>query len=345
MDPTPPPNPSQQLLEHISSYWISQIIGVAARLRLSDLLASGPLSSDALAPRVGAHPDGLYRLMRAGVAAGLFTEVPPRTFTLTPLGACLRSEVPGSMRDMAITLTSPGHWRPWTDLFTAVQTGRSTVRGALGANIWEHFEKNPEEASHFDRAMGAFSSFIATEVARLHDFSRYARVADVGGSQGVLLTAVLRAYPSCRGILFDLPHVIDGARAQVEAEGLSQRMDLVAGSFFEPVIPAAEAYLLKHILHDWDDASSTAILRQIHRAALPGARLIVVEMVLPDGGEPSRAALMDLNMLVLADGRERTAREYEALLASTGWALERITPAPSGVNLIEARKQVTPADS
>ncbi|MDC0707120.1 methyltransferase [Stigmatella sp. ncwal1] len=341
MDPTPPPNPSQQLLEHISSYWISQIIGVVARLRLSDLLASGPLSSDALAPRVGANPDGLYRLMRAGVVAGLFTEVPPRTFTLTPLGACLRSEVPGSMRDMAIMMTAPGHWRPWGELFTAVQTGRSTALAALGANIWEHYEKNPEEALHFDRAMGSYSSFVATEVARLHDFSPYARVADVGGSQGVLLAAVLRVYPSCRGILFDLPHVIDGARAQVEAEGLSQRMDLVAGSFFEPVIPAAEAYLLKHILHDWDDASSTAILRQIHRAALPGARLIVVEMVMPDSGEPSRTALMDLNMFVLADGRERTAREYEALLASTGWALERITSSPSGVSLIEARKPKT----
>ena len=132
MDQTPPPNPSQQLLEHISSYWISQIIGVVARLRLADLLASGPLSSDALAPRVGANPDGLYRLMRAGVVAGLFTEVPPRTFTLTPLGAGLRSEVPGSMHDMAIMMTAPGHWRPGGDLFTAVQPGRSPARGARG---------------------------------------------------------------------------------------------------------------------------------------------------------------------------------------------------------------------
>lgn len=339
MNQTPPPNPSQQLLEHISSYWISQVIGVAARLRLADLLASGPLSSDALAPRVEAHPDGLYRLMRAGVVAGLFTEMPPRTFTLTPLGNCLRSEVPGSMHDMAIMMTSPGHWSPWGDLATAVRTGRSTARKALGMDLWEHYQKNPEEASHFDRAMGSFSSFVAEEVARLHDFSPYARVADVGGSQGVLLGAVLRAHSSCRGILFDLPHVIDGARARVEAEGLAQRMDLVAGSFFEPVIPAAEAYLLKHILHDWDDAASTAILRQIHHAAPPGARLIVVELVMPDAGEPSRSALIDLNMFVIADGRERTAREYAELLASTGWTLERITPSPSGVSLIEARKR------
>jgi hypothetical protein len=338
MEQPPPPNLSQQLLEHISSYWISQVIGAVARLRLADLLASGPLSSEALAPQVGAHPDGLYRLMRAGVVAGLFTQVPPRTFTLTPLGACLRSEVPGSMRDMAIMQTAPGHWLPWGHLVTAVQTGRSPAREVLGTDLWEHYQKNPEEAAHFDRAMGSFSSFVAAEVARLHDFSPHARVVDVGGSQGVLLAAVLRAHLSCRGILFDLPHVIDGARAHVEAEGLGQRMDLVAGSFFEPVIPTAEAYLLKHILHDWDDASSTSILRQIHRAAQPGARLIVVEMVMPDG-EPSRTALIDLNMFVVSDGRERTAREYEALLANTGWALERITPSPSGVSLIEARKR------
>jgi hypothetical protein len=339
MAETPPPNPTQQLLGHITSYWASQIIGVVARLGLADLLATGPLSSDALAPRVGAHPDGLYRLMRAGAATGLFTEAPPRTFTLTPMGACLRSEVPGSMRDMAITQTAPAHWLPWGELLTAVQTGRSTTHKALGAGIWEHYEKNPEEASHFARAMGNFSSFISAEVVRLHDFSPYARVVDVGGSQGVLLSAVLRAYPSCRGILFDLPHVIEGARASVEAGGLSQRMELVAGSFFEPVIPAGEAYLLKHILHDWDDASSTTILRQIHRAAPAGARLIVVEMVMPEAGEPSRTALMDLSMLVLADGRERTAREYEELLASTGWALERITPGQSGASLLEARKR------
>jgi hypothetical protein len=335
----PPPNPSLQLLERVTSYWIPQIIGVVARLRLADLLADGPRSSDALAPQVGAHPDGLYRMMRAGVVAGLFTEAPPRTFTLTPMGACLRSEVPGSMRDMAIAQTAPAHWLPWGELLTAVQTGRSTTQKVLGATIWEHYEKNPEEASYFARAMGNFSSFIAAEVARLHDFSPYARVADVGGSQGALLSAVLHAYPSCRGILFDLPHVIEGARAQVEKAGLSPRMELVAGSFFEPVVPAAEAYLLKHILHDWDDASATSILRQIHHGAPSGARLIVVEMVMPDGGEPSRTALLDLSMLVLVDGRERTAREYEQLLTGTGWALERITPAQSGVSLLEARKR------
>ncbi|MBN1209514.1 MAG: SAM-dependent methyltransferase [Myxococcaceae bacterium] len=332
-------SPGQQLIDRITGYWITQVIGAVARLGVADRFAGGPRPSDEVARDIEAHPEGLYRLLRGGVSAGLFQEVSPRTFALTPVGECLRSGVPGSMRDMAIAQSDPAHWLPWGQLTQAVRTGRSTARAALGSDAWEYFSQHPEEATHFARAMSNITSLVADEVPRLHDFSRHARIADIGGSQGVLLSAVLRAHPACRGILFDLPHVIQGARACLEAEGLAHRVELVGGSFLEPVIPAAEAYLLKHILHDWDDASCSTILRRIHQAAPEGARLFVLEMVMPDDGEPSPVPLMDLNMLVLVDGCERTAREFRAMFEDASWELERITPTQSGVNLIEARRR------
>lgn len=331
--------PAQRLTEGILGFWIAQVIHSVARLGVADRLASGPRPSDEVAREVGAHPDGLYRLLRGAIPAGLVQEVSPRTFALTPMGTLLRSDVPGSMRDMAIGMVDRSHWLPWGRLPEAVRTNHSTTRAALGADVWEHFDKNPEEGIIFARTMGALTAVVASEVPRLHDFSRYARVADIGGSQGVLLEGVLRAYPSCRGILFDLPPVIQGARARLEAVGLSGRVELVGGSFFEPVIPAAEAYLVKHIIHDWDDAPATSILRNIHQGAPEGARLFLVERVMPEEGDVGIAPLMDLNMLVMADGRERTAREFKALLESTGWELERITPSQTPASLIEARRR------
>ncbi|ADO74699.1 methyltransferase [Stigmatella aurantiaca] len=331
--------PAQQMFELVASYWKTQLVAAVARLGLADHLGSGTRSSDELAREAKASPDGVYRLLRGGVAIGLFEEKPPRTFTLTPLGACLRTSVPGSMADWAITQADRVHWLPWGQLHEAVRTGQPMTRQTLGADGWEYLSQHPEEAAYFARAMGDLSTFVASDVARVHDFSRYARVADVGGSEGALLTVVLRAFPHCRGILFDLPHVIEGARKRLKAEGLADRTQVVGGNFFEPVLPEADAYLLKNVLHDWDDASCTLLLSQIHRAAPTGGRLLVVESVIPDDGRASATALMDLNMLVMAGGRERTASAYKALLASASWELERITPAGSMVSVIEARRR------
>lgn len=333
-------SPREQLTERIRGFWISQVIHAVARLGIADRLASGPRSSDELASEVDAHPEGLYRLLRGAISTGLVQEVSPRTFTLTPMGQLLRSEVPGSMRDMAIGMCAHSHWLPWGRLTEAVRTHHSTTKAALGTDIWEYFAQHPEEGTLFAKTMGALTLLVAQEIPRHHDFSRYARVADVGGSQGVLLEAVLRASPSCRGILFDLPRVIEGARARLESVGMAGRVELVGGSFFEPIIPAAECYLVKHIIHDWADAPATAILRNIHQGAPAGARLILVERVMPEDGQLSIMPLMDLNMLVMADGRERTAREFQALLEATGWELERVTQAQAGmVSLLEARRR------
>ncbi|GHG96911.1 methyltransferase [Comamonas sp. JC664] len=332
------PSPTQQLYERIAGYWTTQVIGTVARLGIADLLAGGARDSDSLAAELDVHPDALFRLMRGGITAGIFHSIAERTFALTPMGEGLRSGVPGSLREAAITQSDASHWRPWGHLPEAIRTGKSTVKTALGGDIWEHFARHPDEATHFAQAMGNLSALAAGELTQLIDFSPFARVADIGGSHGMLLSHVLRAQPSCRGILFDLPHVVEGAKAQLEAQGLAGRVDVVAGSFFEPQVPAAEAYLLKHILHDWDDAASTNILRQLHAAAPAGARLYVLEMVIPDNRNPDPSHLLDLNMLVLADGRERTRDEFHALLGATAWKVERILPTRSGSSIIEAVK-------
>jgi hypothetical protein len=331
-------SPTQQLHARITSQWVSQIIGAVARLGIADLLAQGARDSDSLAAELGVHPGALFRLMRGGITAGLFEPVSEKAFALTPVGAGLRANVPGSLREAAIMLTDPSHWLPWGLLTEAIRTGRSTARAALGADIWEHFHQHPDEARTFAQAMGNISGLVASELTQHIDFSSFARVADIGGSNGALLAQVLRANPSCRGILFDLPHVTEGAKAALEAQGLLSRVDVVAGSFFEPGVPASDAYLLKHILHDWDDESSLNVLRHLHAAAPAGARLFVLEMVIPDGRQPDASHLLDLNMLVLVDGRERTGDEFRALLTATHWKLERILPTRSGSSIIEAVK-------
>jgi len=332
------PSPTQQLQARITGYWTTQVVGTVARLGIADLLADGPRDSDSLAAELNLHPGALFRLMRGGLTAGIFQSDAERRFALTPMGEGLRSDVPGSLREAAISQCDASHWRPWGHLPEAIRTGRSTVRDALGSDIWEHFARNPDEATSFAKAMGNLSALVASELTHHVDFSPFAHVADIGGSHGALLAHVLRTHASCKGILFDLPHVIEGAKAHMEAQGLAGRVELVGGSFFEAGLPSSEAYLLKHILHDWDDEASSTLLRRLHAAAPPGARLFVLDMVIPDNRTPSPAHLMDLNMLVLADGRERTGDEFRALLAAASWELVRITPTRSGSSIIEAQR-------
>ncbi|NOK38891.1 SAM-dependent methyltransferase [Corallococcus exercitus] len=332
------PFPALQLHAAITSYWRTQVIGTVARLGIADLLAAGPRDSDSLAAELGVNPGALFRLLRGGLTVGILEAVSERTFALTPMGEGLRSNVPGSLREMAITQSAPAHWLPWGLLTEAVRTGKSPVQAALGSDIWGHFARNPEEAGFFAQAMGNLSALVASEVTQHIDFAPFARVADIGGSHGDLLAHVLAAHPSCRGILFDLPQVAEGAKTALASRGLGNRVDVVAGSFFEPGIPPAEAYLLKHILHDWEDDASTNILRRLHEAAPSGARLFVLELVIPDNRTPDPMHLIDLNMLVVADGRERTTDEFRALLSATSWKVERITPTQSGVSIIEAVK-------
>jgi SAM-dependent methyltransferase len=328
--------PTEAMMGLITGYWVSQAVGVAAKLGVADVLADGPQPAEAVARVVGADGPALYRVLRLLASLGVFQEGPPGSFALTPLGETLRSDSPGSVRNFAITETEPGHWLPWGHLLDSVRSGGPMAQQALGMELFDWYAKNPEEAGHFSAAMGNLSALAASELVRVYDCSAVRRVVDVGGAHGVLLSAVLRANPAAQGVLFDLPHVVATARDAIAAAGLGDRCEFVSGNFFEAVPEGADLHLLKQIIHDWNDERAAQLLGNCHRALAPGGKLLLVEMLIPSDDRPSPAKGMDLNMLVLLGGRERTQEEFGRLLASAGFRLERVIPTHSPFSVIEA---------
>ncbi len=326
------------MFQLITGYWASQAVGVAARLGVADHLADGPRRSDDLARAVGADPQALYRVLRMLASIGLFTETVPDAFALTPLGETLCTDAPGSLRFFAIAETAFGHWAPWGRLLDSVKSGRPMAREALGEELWQWYGENPEEAGFFSAAMGNLSALAAGELVRVYDCSTVGTVADVGGAHGVLLAAILDANPAARGILFDLPHVIATAGEAIEARGLADRCELASGDFFHAVTGGADLHILKQIVHDWDDEHAARLLANCHRALTPAGKLLLIEMVVPPDNRPSPAQPMDLNMLVLLGGRERTAEEYGSLLGGAGFRMERIIPTHSPFSIVEATR-------
>lgn len=328
--PTPAQSPREQVIEMIQGYWVSQICATVARLGLADRLHDGPRTVPELASLTSTDPGGLGRLLRSGVTVGLFTELEGDRFKVTPLGAELSvADASGSLGDFAIALNGPGRWLPFGRLFDAVVTGRPQARQALGADPWAYFASHPEERVHFARAMGSISAQASEAVARHYDVARFRRIVDVGGSQGVLLAGLLAAAPSATGVLFDLPEVVDGARQAFATSGQADRVEIVGGDFFERVPAGGDLYVLKSVLHDWDDERALQILRNIHRASSPGVRLAVIEGLLPSQPGPSPVHLANLMMLVAHGGRERTLEDYADMLADAGFLLEGVIPAPS----------------
>jgi ubiquinone/menaquinone biosynthesis C-methylase UbiE len=327
---------SQQLLRMLQGYFLSQVVHVFATLGIADHLTGGPKTSDALARLTASDSGAMRRLLRTGVGFGLLEERHPSSFALLPLGALLRSDAPGSLRDYIIAMAAPSFWLPWGQLERAIQHGKESFTDVFGMNVWDYYAQHPQEGRHFANAMSNISAMVADEVVAQYDVSTCRKIVDIGGSHGTLLAALLRANPAAKGVLFDRPNVIAEARHVIHSLGLNEHVELVEGDFFEEVPAGADLYLLKWILHDWDDAQSLAILRNIHRVAASESKLLIVERLLPSAPEPSPVHLMDLNMLVLAGGRERSREEFETLLSSAGYRLERIMPLPHFLNLIEA---------
>lgn len=323
MNPSELP-PPLQVLQMMMGHWVGQILGTVAELGIADVLAKGPCDADAIAAAVKSNPDATHRMLRAAASVGILHQDGKR-FALTPLGDCLRSDSPFGLRDLVVAELAPGHWLPWGRLRDAVMTGQPQAKAALGVEPWTYYAKNPTEGAWFARGMGNLSKMAAIDVTSVHDFSAHATICDVGGSQGALIAEVLRRSPKSRGVIFDRPDVVAEAATAVKAYGLGDRLTTQGGDFFESV-PAADAYLLKHILHDWDDARATAILKTVGRAAKPGATVYLVEMLLGDSPMATPVNLMDLNMLVMLGGRERTRDELGALLNAAGFTLQKVIP-------------------
>jgi len=327
---------SQQLLRMLQGYFLAQVVHVFATLGLADHLADGPKTSDALARLTATDADALRRLLRTAVGFGLLAERHPGSFALLPLGALLRSDAPGSLRPYIIAMAGPSFWLPWGQLEGAIRSGKEAFTDVFGLNVWEYYTHHPHEGREFAQAMSNISAMVADAVVAQYDVSGYQKIVDVGGSHGTLLAALLRSNPAARGVLFDRPNVIAEARQAIHGLGLHERVELVEGDFFEAVPAGADLYLLKWILHDWEDAQALTILKNIHRVAASPSKLLIVERLLPAAPEPSPVHLMDLHMLVLTGGRERSREEFETLLASAGYRLERMLPLPHLLNLIEA---------
>jgi hypothetical protein len=325
---------SENLHDHlarlISGYWYTQAVYAAAKLGVAELLKGGPRSAEELAQATGTSPRALYRLLRALASIGIFAEGRGR-FALTPLAECLLDP---SMKALA-TVRGEFQYRAWGQLLSSVQSGQSAFEKVYGKPIFDYFSENPETGKLFDQAMTGVHGRETQAMLEAYDFTGVGTLADIGGGNGSVLTAVLKKYPAMQGILFDLPAVAERARANIEAAGLDGRCRVVAGNFFEAVPPGTDAYLLRHIIHDWDDDRSITILRNCRRAMGQGGKFLVVEGVVPPGNEPSVSKFFDLAMLVLPGGMERTQEEYRQLFEAAGFRLARIVPTGTWVSVID----------
>ena len=329
-------SPHQQLDRMITGYWISQAIYAAAKFDLAGHLKEGPKSVEELAKATSTNSEALYRLLRALASVGIFAEGESRQFSLTPLAEPLRSDVPGSKHALAL-MTGDEQFRAWAEIDYSIQTGKIAFEKVFGKPIFNYLGENPDKARIFDRALVGIHGRESNPVLDAYDFSRIGVVADIGGD-GSQITGILKKHTTMKGILFDLPHVIERAKQQVESEGLSDRCQLVGGSFFDSVPEGADAYMMRHIIHDWDDEKALTILRNCHQAMASTSKLLVVESVIPAGNEPFNGKFLDLHMLLIPGGKERTEEEYRSLFAKAGFELNRVIPTDTEVSMIEGVK-------
>lgn len=331
------PAPHEVVNRMITGYWQTQAIYVAAKLGLADMLANGPRSIDELAQTAGVHAPSLYRLLRALASVGVFADDGTGRFELTSAAECLRSDVPGSQRALAI-MSGEEHYYAWGDLLYSVKTGKMAFDHVYGMPVFDFLSQNVEQAKVFDAAMVGVHGRETTAMTDVYDFSDIGVLADIGGGNGSLLTTVLKKHLQTWGILYDLPGVTERAKENIAAAGLSNRCQVIGGNFFETVPPGADAYLLRHIIHDWDDEKSVTILRNIHQVMRDNGRILLVEGVVESGNTPQFTKFLDLTMLTIPGGKERTEEEFRAIFEASGFELTRVVPTKAEVCVIEGRK-------
>jgi hypothetical protein len=335
--------PPQAVLYYLGTgHYLSRAIYLAAKLGVADVLAGGPRSADDLARATETHAPSLRRVMRLLASAGVFAETADGRFELTPVGDCLRADSPGSIRAGALLFTGPMIFAAWGDLAHSVATGECAIPHVFGTDSFGYFQKHPDEGAVFDQAMAGFTAMAAVAVAAAYDLSPFRSFVDVGGGNGTLALGLLRANPALCGTVFDLPRLAESARREIAAAGMTARCEFVAGDFFEAVPSGADAYVLKHVIHDWDDAGATRILECCRRAMDLRSKLLLVESVYPERIDQSiaarGAALNDVNMLVCTGGRQRSETEFRELFRAAGFELTRIVPTMGGPCVIEGAR-------
>ncbi|MDR0341583.1 MAG: methyltransferase [Nocardiopsaceae bacterium] len=321
--------PPLRVLRMGLGYQVTALIALAARLGIADLLADGPRSAAELAKATGAHPQALLRFLRACTAYGLCEIAGPDSFVLTPEGMCLRSDAQ-SLHGFALGMGQPGHLRPFEHLYEGIMENRSVAQDALGMPMWEYYDAHPEAKATLTEHLDEVTAELAPHVASKVDFTDFNRIVDVGGNQGHFLSAILEAAPKASGILFDRPEVMEDARETMAARGLTDRVELVGGDFLEWVPGGGDLYLIKGVLHDWDDDGATRILSNCHQAAAPGSRLLSLEGIVRSEPPLDQIVhLIDLSMLLLVGGRERTRGEFDALFGGAGYRITETIALPT----------------
>ena len=329
------PELSLQMMQMMSGGLVAQSVSVAAELGIADLLASQPHTATQLATATRTDPEKLYRLLRFLASLGVFQQGADGAWSLTPLAGVLCSEVPGSMRAGARMLGRMSSVTP--HLLENVRTGQCAYRLAFGKPIFEDLSGKPEDAAIFDAAMNSFHGGETDAVLDAFSYAGISTLADIGCGSGVVMAATLQRYPAMRGILFDQAHVIERTTHNIRNAGVADRCTLLSGSFFESVPSGADAYTMRHILHDWSDELCVGILNNIRKVISASGRLIIIETVVPDGNAPSPSKLFDMFMMMLPDGMERSEAQFRALFTASGFTLTGITPTQSPVSVIEAR--------
>jgi hypothetical protein len=345
MSSTPSPNmppeaaAAQLVTQLATGHFLASALQVVLRLGIPDRLADGPRTTAELARETKVQEDALYRVLRALASVGIFEEDAPRRFALNLPGQMLRTGVPGGMRDMGLWVTSPFHFRVYGELMHSVRTGKPAAEKVAGMPVFEYLAREKELSEIFNNAMSGFSDIVIQAALKAYDFSGIDLLVDVAGGHGAVLSEILKKYPHMRGVLFDLEHVVKGAGPRIAAAGVKERLETRHGDFFKAVPPGGDAYIMKHIIHDWDDERALTILRNIHTAmGGQNGRVILLEAVIPPGNSPDFGKVIDLEMLAMPGGRERTQEELRRLFAEAGFELTRIVPTESPLSVIEARR-------
>ncbi len=331
--------PAAQIMQLSMGVFIAQAIYVGAKLGIADLIANGPRTTADLAAETGTHERSLYRLLRSLASVGVFTETADRTFANTPMSETLRADSPTSTRAMTLFMGDKAHWSVFADLMYSVQTGKPAWDHVHGVACFPYmFETNKAFGDIFNQAMTSVSHAQIGAVLDAFDFSGIGTLADIAGGHGHLLGAVLQKNPSMKGVLFDLGTVLAGAPALLASSGVQDRVEMIEGDFFSEIPVVADAYMLKHIIHDWDDEKCEKILRNIRRSMPENARVLIVDSVIPPGNDPHPGKILDLEMLIAPGGVERTEAEFETLLTASGFRLDLIVPTRSPVSVVQAVK-------